>query len=510
MKDIPGQFETQNNTKTDEIDLLALAGAIWSKWYFIAAASVLGILCAFLYASYCVTPTYQSRVSFFVYNNPNQISQSGTVNNSDLQAAESLATTYSKILKSNTMLDAVLANLNGRAAVSRSSVSGMVNASVVKDTQLLEVTVTSASPETAYAIALSFSETAPDEIVRITKAGSVEVVDQPELSYAKSSPRTSKILLMGAMAGALIAAAGIVVHNLLDKTIYTSEDISKGVNISFLGKIPSINAENDKASGWKPEDASLSAPAEPAARHGGRGKSDSEEISHRRLLNNDSSFDIKEAYVKLRTSLMFCMTADNSRPCKSFAVTSPNPSEGKSLTAANIAVSFAMLGKRVLLIDADMRKPNQHRLWNLNISGGLSDLLIDSARHDVVKIADLPLWIVCTGTVPPNPSELLSTEYMKNFIHESSEKYDYVIIDTPPINTVADAQIISTYVDGIVLIARSGETGIDELSAAISAAAVSDGHLCGVVLNNLEAKYMAYGYKTKYRYKYKYKTTSQY
>lgn len=121
------------------------------------------------------------------------------------------------------------------------------------------------------------------------------------------------------------------------------------------------------------------------------------------MLTNESPFAIKEAYVKLRTSLLFCMTADKERPCSTFAITSAKPSEGKSLTAANIAISYAMLGKRVLLVDADMRKPTQRRLWKVRSTAGLCDFLAKISRLELVKVTDLPLWIVCTGTIPAQP-----------------------------------------------------------------------------------------------------------
>lgn len=227
--------------------------------------------------------------------------------------------------------------------------------------------------------------------------------------------------------------------------------------------------------------------------------------NRKRLLTNESPFAIKEAYVKLRTSLMFCMTADKERPCTSFAVTSAKPSEGKSLTAANIAISYAMLGKKVLLIDADMRKPTQRRLWRVEKPTGLCDFLAKISKLELVKVKDLPLWIVCTGTIPPNPSELLSSERMKHFLEESAKVYDYIIIDTPPINTVADAQIVSTYVDGVVLVVKSGDTTEDELNEAIDAVRRAGGNLCGTVLNDLNMKSVKYAYKYKYGGKYGYK-----
>lgn len=227
-------------------------------------------------------------------------------------------------------------------------------------------------------------------------------------------------------------------------------------------------------------------------------------VNRKRLLTNESPFAIKETYIKLRTSLMFCMTADKERPCRTFAITSANPSEGKSLTAANIAISYAMLNKRVLLIDADMRKPTQRRLWKVEKSTGLCDFLAKISKLEISRVEDIPLWIVCTGTIPPNPSELLSSERMKHFMDECSRVYDYVIIDTPPINTVADAQIISTYVDGVVVVAKSGSTTQDELYEAVEAVHRAGGNLCGVVLNDLNMKSVKYAYKYKYGGKYGY------
>lgn len=229
--------------------------------------------------------------------------------------------------------------------------------------------------------------------------------------------------------------------------------------------------------------------------------------NRQRLLTNETPFAVREAYVKLRTGLMFCMTADKERSCTTFAVTSANPSEGKSLTAANIAVSYAMLGKRVILVDADMRKPMQRRLWGVERSAGLCDFLAKISKLELTKVNELPLWIACTGTIPPNPSELLSSDRMKRFVEECARIYDYVIIDTPPINTVADAQIISAYVDGVVIVAKSGTTTSYELNSAIDAVRRAGGNLCGVVLNDMNIKSAKYSYRYRYGGKYGYKYT---
>ena len=232
--------------------------------------------------------------------------------------------------------------------------------------------------------------------------------------------------------------------------------------------------------------------------------------NRKRLLNAETPFAIKEAYIKLRTNLLFCMTADKSKPCSIFAVTSAKPSEGKSLTAANIAISFAMLGKKTLLIDADMRKPTQRSLWRVEQNPGLCDYLAMIQPLWIESVEEIPLSIVCTGTIAPNPSKLLSSERMKEFVANCAMEYDYVIIDTPPINTVADAQIVSMFVDGVVLVARSGDTTSIELNAAIDAIHRADGNFCGVVLNDMDMKSMKYSYRYKYSDKYGYKYSYKY
>lgn len=120
-------------------------------------------------------------------------------------------------------------------------------------------------------------------------------------------------------------------------------------------------------------------------------------LARERLLTNESPFDIKESYVKLRTSMMFCMVPDKNHPCRSFVFTSGKPSDGKSLTAANIAISFAMLGKNTLLIDTDMRKPVQQRLWNTYVRSGLSDYLAGIGSLNQRYVEGIPLSIISSS-----------------------------------------------------------------------------------------------------------------
>jgi capsular exopolysaccharide synthesis family protein len=239
-----------------------------------------------------------------------------------------------------------------------------------------------------------------------------------------------------------------------------------------------------------------------------KNRKDSE--NYQRVMTPDSPFAVKEAYVKIRTGLMFAMTSDGTRSCKTFAVTSPNQNEGKSTTAANVAISFAMLGKKTLIIDADMRKPTQKKLWNINPGSGICDFLAGMDKCETYQVEEIPLTVICTGTLPPNPSELLASERMKNLVSCLAGVYDYIIIDTPPINTVADAQIVSTYVDGVIVVTRSGSTKGAQLEGALESVKQAGGNVSGVIINGVSLKTGAYSYKRYGKYGYSDKTYYKY
>ena len=195
----------------------------------------------FFTVSFLVTPTYESTATVYVYNSSSGISTSGVINNNDLQAAESLASTYSKIFQSNAVLDSVLQDLNYTNKLSRKELSEMIEVSIISDTQLLELSVTSPDPEFSCKVAKSFITIAPQEIVRITKAGGVEVVDQPEVATEKSSPRTVFDTAIGFLVGIILAFIIIVLRAISDTTVYLSEDLEAIPGLTVLGQIPNIN-----------------------------------------------------------------------------------------------------------------------------------------------------------------------------------------------------------------------------------------------------------------------------
>lgn len=246
--------EKQNAIKAaadgKEISLWNILRLLLSRFYWLLISGMAFSLGVYLVLTLFVTPTYKSRVSFYVYNSSDNASHSGTINNNDLQAAESLATTYSKILGSNSVLDAVLNDLGDDGRISRKELSKMVDVAVVSDTQLLEVVITSTDTAFACEVANSFARVAPTEIVRITKAGGVEIVDRPEIATEKSSPRTAFDTVIGFAAGVIIISIFLILKMLSDTAIYLPEDIDNYVGVTVLGQIPEIDVSEKNYTYW--------------------------------------------------------------------------------------------------------------------------------------------------------------------------------------------------------------------------------------------------------------------
>lgn len=232
-------------------------------------------------------------------------------------------------------------------------------------------------------------------------------------------------------------------------------------------------------------------------------KKDKQKKGEKNVLSEKSKFAIVEAYKAARTNLMFSLSASGS---KAFAITSYAKGDGKSTVAANLAISFSKMGKKVILIDCDLRRPNIHNILKLENKAGFSDMVGRMVVFDDVVHRDvLPcLDVLTSGTIPPNPSELICSPEVSRFIERLNREYDYIIFDSPPIGVVADSLLLKDYVAGHLLITRERKTTHGDIEKLIENIKLADGKPLGFIRVGVthEGKRGRRGYYYYYYYQY--------
>ncbi|MFR6064921.1 MAG: CpsD/CapB family tyrosine-protein kinase [Eubacterium sp.] len=229
----------------------------------------------------------------------------------------------------------------------------------------------------------------------------------------------------------------------------------------------------------------------------------------KKMLTPESPFLIKEAYSSIRTNLLFTQKGEK---CPIFVVTSPLANNGKTINSINLAISFAQMGKRTLLIDSDMRNPTIHRMFSIPVKNGLSEILAGLTDNITVSKTEIEnLSVLTGGKIPPNPAELLASSRMDKLLEFVKEHYDCVFIDTPPVNIVTDATVFAEKTTGYIMVVKSNENNTNDVKSAINSLDSIGGKILGFILNDagpdsgkFSSYYKKYGYKYKYSYGYGY------
>ena len=336
--------------------------------------------------------------------------------------------------------------------------------------ELVKLEREKASAEKLYnALEQKYQEATINERARV---GNADILDLGLDNNGPVAPDRPKIILFGVLIGLGLGLMFAFVRNYLDKSIKSPEELeSKGASVlSWIPKIESI---------------------------GKNGQSTPEFI-----VGNKSNSAASEAFKALRTRIQFSKL--ESEQLKTILVTSSIPFEGKTIVASNLAGSFAQAGKKVLIVDCDLRKPRIHNVFETDKFPGLSDYLFTNVTlEDITKRTPMDnLYFITSGTIPPNPSELLGSVQMKQFIHKLKEIYDIIIIDSPPFITVTDSEILYNITDGTVLVCQANKTPADAFWKTYDILSKKyPHHLLGCVLNNFNFK-SSYGYYYNYYYYY--------
>jgi polysaccharide biosynthesis transport protein len=309
-------------------------------------------------------------------------------------------------------------------------------------------------------------------------ASNIQVVDQAELPIRPYKPDKRLNILLAAVVGLFLGVGIAFFLEYLDNTVKTPEDVEQLIRLPSFGMVPEISYERRRR-----VETGTSYPVEMVT------------FGHPKSM-------LSEAYRNIRTSILLSFS---ERPPKKIVISSPNPSEGKTTTAINTAIALSQTGAQVIVIDADMRKPRIHKIFNEENGAGLSNFLSGNAGLDsVIKKSEIPnLYYIPSGPIPPNPSELIGSKLFKSMMESLGERFDHIVLDSPPVLGFADTIILSTSVEGIILVVLGGKTPRETLQRAKEVLHQVNAKILGVVINRIDIQRSDYGYYY-YRYQYYY------
>lgn len=460
--------------------------------WLILVIALLGAAAGFSVSKFILPLQYSSHITMYVQSYTGITENADNVNN--ISNSKQLVNTYMEVLKDDAVMNAVGEQLvkqfdentlsqnfklSDTGKITPASIRTCLAISSVTDTAAVKVTATTKNPEVAAAICNDLTKVAPRYVEDAVGVGSINTIDTAKVYYTPVAPNTPKNTMIGGAAGFMLIVLIIFLIDFFDNTIKDSDALANKYKKAIIGEIQQFG-ESKKKKG-------------------------SDEDEHAKLTDKDIPFFIVESYKSIRTNVTFSLSTSNK---KIFAVSSANPGEGKSTTSANIAIAMAQSGSKVLLIDADMRKSVQHKIFGIKNKKGLSSAVskMSSLEDCIQKNVMENLDVLTAGPIPPNPSELLGSEQMTAILNELGEKYAVIIIDTPPVNVVTDAMELAKNISGIIMVVRYAVTTDEDLAAANKKIEFAQMNLLGFILNSIKLKSRG-GYYSKYKYggKYYYK-----
>ncbi|GAB6901640.1 tyrosine-protein kinase domain-containing protein [Kineosporia succinea] len=432
------------------------------QWLVVLLLAALGLGAAWAYTSRQVR-TYSATTQMFVgitgdgQDSVSQMSQGSTFVQQRIKS-------YADVVTSPKVLEEVRSTYGVPVSASQISVTAPT------DTVLLEITVTDTVPDRAKVIADGIAARFPNYVAMLERlpgqSGSpvrLSVVEDAQVPTSPVSPRVPLNLALGLLVGLGLGIGAAVLRDALNTSVSGVSDIEKLTGAVPLGVVPF-----DAGTSRQP------------------------------LVDADEQGARAEAFRTLRTNLQF---ADVDSPPRVIVVTSPLPNEGKSTSACNLALTLALGGARVVLVDGDLRKPSVGQYLGISSGAGLTTVL--AGRHDLRDVVTVygrdTLAVLPSGPTPPNPSELLGSQQMADLLATLADHYDVVVVDAPPLLPVTDAAVLAAAADGAVLVLRHGKTRKEDANRALQALDAVNAKLLGSVLNFAPQRkrrggYDGYGY----------------
>ena len=438
--------------------------AIVSRWWWLLLLGLLIAAAPTLVITRSLPKVYRATTTLYI----NQSAAPGAITYSDALLNQQLVKTYSQMAQQPIVLDTVRQQLH--LPYSSEAFDRMVTITPVRDTQLIDISVDGTNPaqvrDVANAIATVFIAQQQPYLPKDQVNSALRVAQPAVLPTRPIGPSTLRNAALAAVLGLLVAVGIVALLEYLDDVVKTPETLREVTGLATLGAVSTFKNQPQQR-------ADLFLAAHPRS-------------------------PLVEAYRLVRANLQF---ATLDRPWRTLLITSAGPGEGKSTTTANLGVALAQTGKRVLVMDADLRRPNLHKLFDVSNSHGLTTLLLADGveLENPLRPTEVEnLWLLPSGPLPPDPAELLASRRMKALLERLTSLFDVVIVDTPPVLAVADPIVLAAEVDGTMLVVDTQRTRVEAARRAVEALQKSGTRVLGAVLNKLSKRsgqYYSYYYQ---------------
>lgn len=426
----------------------------------IAAVALALVIGVFIYDKSIKKPLYTTYTTI-ILTKSNEAQTGTTITQNDILLNQKLVETYSKIIKSKLVLEQVISETG--VTYTAEELSENVSVEAYENTEMLKISVTDQDPELAANIANSIAQVFSGEIAKIYQINNISVVDVAVTPEEVSNNTLKRDLLLALFIGIFVTIGVVFVVYYFDDTVKLTDNLEEEIGMPVVAKVfkSDVGSKNNRK-------VELLAQKYPKS-------------------------VVSESIKTLRTNLQFSSVDED---IKTILITSSIPGEGKSFISANLAISFAQTDKRVLIVDCDMRKGRQHRIFKLSNSKGLSNLLIDDMTNlkDYINKTSVPgVHVITRGTVPPNPSELLNSKKNSDLLRVLKAKYDVIIYDGVPCNGLPDSIIMSKLVDKVLIVSSDSMTPKSVLESTKKQLESVNAPVAGDVLNNVNRKNSTYG-----------------
>ena len=433
------------------IEMKDLLRIIRKRIILIVLITIFSTLAGGILSFYVIKPLYEANCTIIVGKDSTE-----KITQSEVTMYQNLIKTYSEIAKSRVVAENAAEKLNLGTLAGEFMVNTIITPEL--DTQIINISYKVENPEIATERVNALSQAFIEESQKLLPSGSAKIMDKALVPQAPITPNKKLNIAMSFMLGLMLSLGLVFLIEHLNNTIKSEDDVERYLQLPLIGLIPKQNKMVNL------------------------------------IVEKEPKSPVTEAIKTMRTNLLFSM---ENRGLKTLMVCSAGPKDGKTSVSTNIASAIAQTGKRILLVDCDLRRPCVHRHFNItNNEMGLVDVVLQGRKVEEVLIRiDDNLDVITAGIANYNPSELLSSQKMKDFITDMEKKYDYVILDTPPIIAFTDALTLATEKIGVILVISSEESKIEICKKSKQLLSNINATIIGAVLNKVDKTlFIGYGY----------------